>query len=219
MDTTAVLLAAGGGARLGRGPKALLPFRGGLLVEHCVRELHRGGCTRVVVVVGADAAAVRCRANLGAAAVVVNPGWAEGMGTSFRCGVAAATGGRPLPDYLLLAVVDQPGLTAASVQRVLASAAPGRISAAAYALPGAAPRRGHPVLFPVHLARRAAAMASGDSGARTFLAQNPGLVDLVDCSGAGDGRDVDVAADLFLLDAAADRSGPGKSTAATLGDS
>ena len=219
MDTTAVLLAAGEGSRLGQGPKALLPFRGGLLVEHCVAELFRGGCTRVVVVLGAGAAAIRCRANLGTAAVVVNDGWAEGMATSFQCGVSSAAGQHPQPDFLLLAVVDQPGLTAAAVRRVLAAAAPGRISAAAYALPGAAPRRGHPVLFPAGLARRAAAAASGDRGARIFLAENPHLVDLVDCTGAGDGRDVDVPADLVLLDGPEGGSGPGMNTAARLGDS
>ena len=32
--TVAVLLAAGAGTRLGHGPKALLPHRGGTLVEH-----------------------------------------------------------------------------------------------------------------------------------------------------------------------------------------
>jgi nicotine blue oxidoreductase len=42
--TTAVLLAAGAGTRLGRGPKALLPFRGRTLVEVLADVLLAGGC-------------------------------------------------------------------------------------------------------------------------------------------------------------------------------
>jgi len=51
--TVAVLLAAGAGTRLGRGPKALLPHRGGTLVEHATATLLAGGCDAVVVVLGA----------------------------------------------------------------------------------------------------------------------------------------------------------------------
>lgn len=52
-DTTAVLLAAGAGMRLGRGPKALLPFRGSTLVEVLADVLLDGGCREVAVIFGA----------------------------------------------------------------------------------------------------------------------------------------------------------------------
>ncbi|MDJ0356230.1 nicotine blue oxidoreductase [Paenarthrobacter sp. PH39-S1] len=221
--TTAVLLAAGAGRRLGRGPKALLAFRGTTLVEHLAGVLRAGGCRDVVVVLGADAQLVRSRTDLRSYRILENPRWAEGMSTSFRLGIGAAHPG----NHVLVALVDQPALTAATVTRLLEAHRGGRVTAAGY-IPspesapansassdspsshGASPdsasscsaavlQRGHPVLFDSSLARQAAAVASGDSGARTFLRTNPGLVDLIDCSDQSDGADVDTVAGLHLL--------------------
>ncbi|MYW10849.1 NTP transferase domain-containing protein, partial [Streptomyces sp. SID2563] len=50
-----LLLAAGGGRRLGGRPKALLEHRGRPLVEHALRTLREGGCGPVHVVLGASA--------------------------------------------------------------------------------------------------------------------------------------------------------------------
>ena len=80
--TTAVLLAAGAGTRLGRGPKALLPFRGRTLVEVLADVLSGGGCREVVVVLGAGAQAVRAETDLNRHTVVDNPAWPSGMGSS-----------------------------------------------------------------------------------------------------------------------------------------
>ncbi len=126
--TTAVLLAAGSGSRLGLGPKALLPFRGRTLVEVLAGVLLAGGCREVVVVLGADAVRVAEIADLAAYTVVQNPDWQTGMGGSFRMGVAAAT----TRDHVLIALVDQPGLTADIVARLLMHHRPGRVTAAAY---------------------------------------------------------------------------------------
>ncbi|SCF86584.1 MobA-like NTP transferase domain-containing protein, partial [Streptomyces sp. Ncost-T6T-2b] len=87
-----VLLAAGGGRRLGGRPKALLEHRGRPLIEHAVRSLRNGGCGPLHVVLGAAAEEVRARADLTGCAVSVNPGWEEGMGSSLRLGLAAPGG-------------------------------------------------------------------------------------------------------------------------------
>ncbi|KAD4060248.1 NTP transferase domain-containing protein [Arthrobacter yangruifuii] len=147
--TTAVLLAGGAGVRLGRGPKALLPFRGRPLIEHQVRVLLAGGCGTVVVVLGAGSAEVRTAARLGNADVVVNPRWDLGMGSSYRCGVEAALGHDP--GAVLVALVDQPGLNPAVVARVLAAGRPGRIAAAGYRGADGRLERGHPVWFDASL--------------------------------------------------------------------
>ncbi len=110
--TTAVLLAAGAGTRLGRGPKALLPFRGRTLVEVLADVLSDGGCREVVVVLGAGAQAVRASTDLHRHAVVENPAWPSGMGSSLRLGLASARPG----NHVLVALVDQPGLTPETVQ-------------------------------------------------------------------------------------------------------
>src|SRR5688572_11313808 len=117
IPATAVLLAAGSGSRLGLGPKALLPFRGRTLVEVLAGVLLAGGCRDVVVVLGADAAKVRSATDLTGHTVVENPEWKSGMGSSFRRGLAAA----PAEDHVLVALVDQPGLTAGTVARLLAA--------------------------------------------------------------------------------------------------
>ena len=78
--TTAVLLAAGAGTRLGLGPKALLPFRGHTLVEVLAGVLLDGGCRKVVIVLGADAARVSENADLTPYTVIENPDWQTGMG-------------------------------------------------------------------------------------------------------------------------------------------
>lgn len=195
---SAVLLAAGAGIRLGRGPKALLPFHGRPLVEHLAAELRSGGCARVVVILGAGYARVHTEANLAGTHVVINPDWETGMGSSFRAGIAEAMARAPR-DPVLVALADQPGLSASMVARLISRAAPARVSCAAYRLPGGNLMRGHPVLFAPQLARAAAAGAMGDSGARSFLAAHPGLVDLVECGPEGDGRDIDTPEDLELL--------------------
>lgn len=194
--TTAVLLAAGAGTRLGLGPKALLPFRGRTLVEVLADVLLDGGCREVVAVLGAGAAEVRGTADLSRCRVVENPDWADGMGGSFRAGLAAAAP----EDHVLMALVDQPGLTAAAVARLLAAHRPGRVTAAAYRGPEGKLRRGHPLLLDVTLRADAAATATGDAGARVFLRARPDLIDLVDCSDLAGGEDLDTPGQLHLLD-------------------
>lgn len=193
--TTAVLLAAGAGTRLGLGPKALLRFRGRTLVEVLADVLLAGGCREVVAVLGADAATVRAATDLGRHRVIDNPDWAGGMGSSFRAGVAAAAP----EDHVLIALVDQPGLTAETVARLLASHLPGRVTAAAYRGPDGKLRRGHPLLLDSSLRAEAADTATGDAGARHFLQTHPELIDLVDCSDLSGGEDLDTPAQLHLL--------------------
>lgn len=196
-----LVLAAGEGKRLGLGTKALLPFHGRPLLEHVLAQLTAGGCAPLTVVLGAEAGRVRRTAELGAAKVVVNSGWASGLGSSFRFGVDAAAAAAPEAGYLLVALTDQPGIRAAVVARLLRHRTPGRITVPLYRRPdSAALVPGHPLVFDLGLARQAAAEARGDAGARSFLAANPHLLDTVDCSGLGDGRDVDTREDLALLE-------------------
>lgn len=199
-NVTAVLLAAGAGTRLGLGPKALLPFRGRTLVEVLTEVLLDGGCREVVVVLGAEAEQVLASTSLGRAEkrgvrVVVNPEWNSGMAGSFLLGVEKALTG----DHVLVALVDQPGLTADVVRRLLAAHLPGRVTAAGYRGASGKLRRGHPLLLDASLRTLATDSAAGDSGARLFLRANPELVDLVDCGDEG-GEDIDTRDQLHLLD-------------------
>ncbi|WP_347108408.1 nicotine blue oxidoreductase [Paenarthrobacter sp. S56] len=193
---TGVLLAAGAGTRLGRGPKALLPFRGRTLVEVLADTLFDGGCREVVVVLGAEAGHIRNTTDLGRFVVVENAGWAKGMAGSFRAGAGAASSG----NSIMVALVDQPGLTPTAVSRLVGSHRAGRITAAAYTDESGHLKRRHPVIFDVGLRAEAAAAATGDTGARSFLKAHPGLVDLVDCSDLCSGEDLDTRDQLHLLE-------------------
>ncbi|MFJ9558934.1 NTP transferase domain-containing protein [Streptomyces fuscichromogenes] len=189
-----LLLAAGGGSRLGGRPKALLTHQGRPLVEHAVGALRAGGCGPVVVVLGARADEVRERAGLDGCAVVENPDWARGMGSSLRVGLEslAGTGVRAA----LVSLVDQPGIGAAAVARVVAGFRDeSSLVSAAYA--GA---RGHPVLFGARHWAGIAASATGDRGARAYLKAHEDAITLVECGDVAEPYDIDTEADLGHLE-------------------
>ncbi|MDH6566871.1 CTP:molybdopterin cytidylyltransferase MocA [Streptomyces sp. SAI-117] len=189
-----LLLAAGGGRRLGGRPKALLEHRGRPLVEHAVGVLRAAGCARVHVVLGAAAAAVRERAELGDCVLVENPGWADGMGSSLRAGLGslAGTGARAA----LVSLVDQPGIGPAAVRRVLA-AYEDENSLASAAYDGV---RGHPVLLGAAHWAGITATATGDRGARAYLKQHHDAITLVECGDVAQPYDIDTPEDLAHLE-------------------
>ncbi|MCX5417570.1 NTP transferase domain-containing protein [Streptomyces sp. NBC_00059] len=189
-----LLLAAGGGRRLGGRPKALLEHRGRPLVEHAVRTLRDGGCGPVHVVLGAAADEVRARAELPGCAVTVNPLWEEGMGSSLRAGLDALAGSDA--DAVLVLLVDQPGIGAVAVARVR-SAYRSRASLAAASYAG---ERGHPVLFGADRWADIAAGAVGDQGARAYLRAHRDAITLVECSDVAQAYDIDTAEDLTHLE-------------------
>lgn len=189
-----LLLAAGGGRRLGGHPKALLRHRGLTLVEHAAGVLRTAGCTRVHVVLGARADAVREQADLEGCVLVDNPEWERGMGTSLRAGLDSLAGTAAAAAVVLL--VDQPGIRAQAVGRVLA-AYRDENSLASAAYDGV---RGHPVLFGRAHWAGIAESATGDRGARAYLKAHQQDITLVECADVARPYDIDTAADLVHLE-------------------
>ncbi|MCX5064927.1 NTP transferase domain-containing protein [Micromonospora lupini] len=183
MVTAGLLLAAGAGRRLGR-PKALLPYRGRLLVEHAAAILTAAGCQPVVVVLGAQADQVRARSRL--PDVVLNEDWATGMGSSLRAGLAALTSSAAVA--VVVTLVDMPGLTPAAVRRVARDATADALAMATYE----DGRRGHPVLLGRDHWTGVTAAAVGDRGARDYLRAHGETVRLVPCADVADDSDVDL---------------------------
>lgn len=191
-----LLLAAGGGRRLGGRPKALLSHRGRPLVEHAVHVLRDGGCGPVHVVLGASADRVRKEADLSGCVLVDNPEWEEGMGSSLRAGLESLTSSPTTADAALIALVDQPGIGGAAVARVRAAyRSPDTLAAAAYE-----GQRGHPVLFGAHRWQDIAASAVGDRGARAYLKAHADAITLVECGDVAEPYDIDTADDLAHLE-------------------
>ncbi|MFJ1968602.1 NTP transferase domain-containing protein [Streptomyces sp. NPDC087903] len=189
-----LLLAAGGGRRLGGRPKALLEHRGRPLVEHAAAVLRAAGCTRVHVVLGARADTVRERADLGACVLVDNPEWEQGMGTSLRAGLRSLTGTGVRA--ALVSLVDQPGIGPEAVGRVLA-AYEDEASLVSAAYEGV---RGHPVLFGAAHWAGITESATGDRGARAYLKEHERAVGLVECADVARPYDIDTEADLVHLE-------------------
>ncbi|MFF0384704.1 NTP transferase domain-containing protein [Streptomyces sp. NPDC004286] len=192
-DVAGLLLAAGGGRRLGGRPKALLCHDGTLLVERTARALRDAGCARVHVVLGAAAEEVRARAELSGCVLVDNPGWGEGMGSSLRVGLhsLAGTDARGA----LVSLVDQPGIGPEAYARVL-GAFTDETSLVSAAYDGG---RGHPVLLgSAHWAGVVEA-AQGDQGAREYLRRHSAEIRLVECGDVAEPYDIDTGADLGRL--------------------
>jgi CTP:molybdopterin cytidylyltransferase MocA len=180
-----ILLAAGGGSRLGQ-PKALVELGGEPLARRGIALLRDGGTAPVIVVTGAVAV------DLPGILAVHNPRWRTGMGSSLTAGLAT------VPDSCsaaVIALVDQPLVGAEAVRRLIAAHASGAsVAVAAY---DGAPR--NPVLIGREHWPEVTALAVGDAGARPFLRAHPDLVTLVECGDTGRPDDVDTRSDLDRL--------------------
>ena len=177
-----LVLAAGAGTRFG-GPKAVVEIDGERLVDRAVRTLLDGGAAPAYVVSGA------LDVDVAGAIVVANPDWEEGIGSSLRAGLAALPADTVA---VLVLLVDQPGLTAEAVSRVMArSGGPDAVVAATYD-----GELGHPVAIGRDHWAEVARHATGDRGARPFLDAHPELVTQVECADVATSADLDLPSDL-----------------------
>ena len=183
MTTAALVLAAGGGRRYGM-PKALVEYEGSILVERAVRTA-RAVCDPVLVVLGAQAVDVWQRADLDGATVLANRDWETGMASSLRVGLEGVRGWPGRIEAALLLLVDMPGMTPEALRRVAEHATPDALAVATY--DGA---RAHPVLIGREHWAGVVETATGDEGARRYLAAH--AVTEVDCTGLADPVDLDV---------------------------
>lgn len=195
MSVAGVLLAAGGGRRMGT-PKALLrDERGVPFLDRAIGSLLDGGCASVTVVLGAAADEARELLDrdgwLGdeAVRVVEATGWATGMGASLRTGLDALTS-EVEADVALVSLVDLPDVGPEVVARLCGVAAgPATLARSTYD-----GRPGHPVLLGRDHWADVAGSATGDRGARDYLTAHD--VRLVECGDLATGRDVDHPSDL-----------------------
>jgi molybdenum cofactor cytidylyltransferase len=178
-----LLLAAGTSTRLGR-PKQLLRFRGRTLLRHAAETGLTAGLEPLVVVIGAEAEAMR-RELAGLPVVVVeNPRYAAGQSTSLRAGLAA------LPQDVAAVVtllVDMPGVDAPLIRALVAA---WRASGAPIVRPAYEGRPGNPVLFAGGLLPELA-QAQGDEGGRAVLRTHAAEVHLLPVTNAGVLQDID----------------------------
>jgi nicotine blue oxidoreductase len=180
MTVVGVLLAAGAGERFG-GPKALARDEDGTSwLLRSVRAL--GPCSEIVVVLGAEAEHAAALLPMSVSRIRADD-WSEGMGASLRAGLAALE--RTTHESALVSLVDLPDVGAAVVARLAATATgTGDLARASYdGVPG------HPVLIGRDHWAGVIGSATGDRGARDYLAAHE--VALVECGDLATGADVD----------------------------
>ncbi len=111
----AIVLAAGGSARMGRN-KLLFPLSGETVLRRAVRRATAAGFEPVVVVLGHEAGRAQAELDGLACRTVVNPDWEHGINRSLRTGLAA------LPAETTAAVVmlaDMPLVTTEMLRRLV----------------------------------------------------------------------------------------------------
>ncbi len=171
---TGVVLAAGAASRMGT-PKQLLPLAGKPLLAHVLDAALASRLDDVIVVLGEAAAEIREAVDFSSprVRVVENPRYLEGQATSLQAALDAAPAAS---DALAVLVGDQPGVTPALIDALLAFAETRVEPIIRPAFAGAAGRvPGHPVIL-----RREAWPAirtlEGDEAARRIIRDNPGWV-------------------------------------------
>lgn len=188
MTVAGIVLAAGAGRRYG-GPKALARFQGQTLLARAITTIRNGGCAPVIVVLGAAAEEVIAASDLGDVTLVVNQEWESGLSSSLRSGLAAA--GTSPAAAALVALVDQPLVTPASVARLVSAFESGATAAVA-TYDG---QLRNPALFARSVWPAVAASAVGDSGARAWLQAHSTAVTRVECGDIAAADDIDTPHD------------------------
>lgn len=166
-----ILLTAGMSARMGQ-PKQLLDWHGQPLVRHVVQQALVSNLAGLVVVTGFAAAATQ--ASLASAEadnpviplyICFNPAYREGQATSLRAGLAELPADA---QAVLVLLVDQPLVTPALMNQMLAAFQAQPSGATVAVVPTYRGQQGNPVLLSRALFAELRDL-SGDEGARGVL--------------------------------------------------
>jgi molybdenum cofactor cytidylyltransferase len=141
---SAILLAAGESRRMGEF-KQLLPFGDKTFVEQCIDTLLEAPVTEVIVVTGHRESEVRRVIGDRSVTYAHNPDYRQGMATSIKVGVQAATEGT---QAFLISLVDQPQISTGVIRRIIEAH---ERMAPKIVVPTNDGRNGHPILLDASL--------------------------------------------------------------------
>jgi molybdenum cofactor cytidylyltransferase len=158
----AIVLAAGGSARLGR-PKQLLALEGRPLLQHVIDAVAESSVDEIIVVLGHEAHKIERSIVLPPhARVVVNPSFGQGQSTSVRVGLDAVGADA---DAAVFLVGDQPRIKGEIIDRVLQAWRESSLAAARAYFNGT---QGHPVVV-ARSSWDAFKASRGDAGGREAM--------------------------------------------------
>ena len=136
----AIVLAAGESRRMGK-PKPLLRFGEKTFLEQIISVLRLSDVDRVTVVLGAETRTIQRSIDLLGTDIVINKDYRKGQLSSLTAGLKNAP---PQTDAILVCLVDNPFITAAIVNQIVATF---RETNSPIVVPVFNGKRGHPVLF------------------------------------------------------------------------
>ena len=116
--TGIIILAAGSSTRLGK-PKQLLSYQNKSLIEHITGEAVKTNLYPIVIVTGANAEQLLIALNKENAEIVYNERWQEGMASSIVAGISKMLLLDNTVEAALIAVCDQPFVTAELLKELI----------------------------------------------------------------------------------------------------
>jgi molybdenum cofactor cytidylyltransferase len=183
----AVILAAGGSARMGT-TKQLLPIAGKPMLRLVAEAACSAGLDQVLVVVGANGDAV-AEVLVGLPVeIVFNDAWSLGLSTSMRAGIGAL---RDRIQAVLFLLGDQVAVSTKLLQSLVDCYG---VRRAAIVAPAVGGRRANPVLFDRSLLPELLEV-EGDEGGRSVIARHLDQLELVAVQDPGLMLDVDTPDD------------------------
>ncbi len=188
-DVAAIVLAAGLSRRMGNANKLMQPLHGQAIVKHVVQACLNVSDHPVTVVIGHEADVIRNVIAGERVHCVENPSYKDGQMTSVDAGLRAA----PDAENYLLALGDQPFLSAGSLAELLAAHdlnAEGRIT-----VPFVDGTRGNPIVIPA--AQRTRMLTDPvNLGCRKLTRTSPELVHMFSSNDRSFVFDIDTPDDL-----------------------
>jgi len=187
-----ILLAAGESRRMGQ-PKLLLPWGNTTILEKVVDTYLKTQISELIVVVGTNQKSLKAILISKPVIIVENPYYQEGMSTSIRNGVEAASN---QAEGYLIGLGDQPLITPDiinSLITVFSNEHPG------IAICSHKKKKGHPVIF-ARKFRQALCNLKGDIGGRTIIRKHGAEVKYVEVESEAIFMDIDTPDDYQKLD-------------------
>ena len=113
-----ILLAAGESSRMGT-PKQLLSYKGRSLIRHAVEEAVTSSCHPIIVVFGANCDRIAPEIDNLPIHITFNSQWRSGMSSSIAMGIKALQEFSSSFEAVIIALADQPLITASVYERLI----------------------------------------------------------------------------------------------------
>ena len=172
-----VLLAAGESKRMGQ-PKQLMPLGKSTILERAISNFMNSEAKQIIVVLGHRAEDMIGLVEGKPVAVVVNPAYRQGMGTSIATGLSLIS---DKAEGVMLALAEQPFIDCGTINQLIAAFG---AQTKGIVIPLHKGRRGHPVIFASKYKQELSGL-TGDTGGRQIISRHPDdiLEVAVDCEG------------------------------------